>query len=392
MAEDQGRVRRRTFRRAYKVSTILELAVTQSKDRMTTWAIIGGGNGGQSAAAHLALQGFPVRIYDVVPETIEAIRKKGGIDVEGVVEGFGPVELATLDMNEAVDGADVIMIIAPALYHRAIATKMAPALSPGQIVFIHPGSTFGAVEFRKVFVDAGVNVQSLAIAEAQSLLYACRAKQPGNANIIGMKQALAVAAMPAAKTEEVVDILNLAFPQMYGASNVLETGLTNLNAMMHPAPSLLNVSMIESEHEWEYYLNGITPTIGAYVERLDEERLALGKAVGLKLLSVREMYTQLYGVNEPTLSESVKHVSAYKGIKGQKRIETRYILEDIPMGLIPMASLGKQLGIDTPIMNTTIQLGTYLLNMDFYKDARTMESLGMAGLSTSDLVEFIHNG
>jgi opine dehydrogenase len=62
------------------------------------------------------------------------------------------------------------------------------------------------------------------------------------------------------------------------------------------------------------------------------------------------------------------------------------------MGLIPMASLGKQLGIDTPIMNTTIQLGTYLLNMDFYKDARTMESLGMTGLSSADLVEFINNG
>jgi opine dehydrogenase len=70
-------------------------------------------------------------------------------------------------------------------------------------------------------------------------------------------------------------------------------------------------------------MNGITPSIGAFVETLDTERLALGKAVGLELLSVREMYTQLYGVNEPTLSESVKQVSAYKGIKGQKRIDTR---------------------------------------------------------------------
>lgn len=363
-----------------------------NENRKTTWAVIGGGNGGQSAAAHLALQGFPVRIYDVVPETIEAIKEQGGVNVEGEVTGFGPVEKATLDMKEAIDGADVIMIIAPALYHKSIAEKMAPVLSPGQIVFIHPGSTFGAIEFRQVFKEAGVALETTVIAEAQSLLYACRAMKPGNAKIIGIKQSLSVAALPASKTSMVVDILNEAFPQMYGASSVLETSLTNLNAVMHPAPSLLNVSIIESVHEWEYYMNGITPSIGSYVERLDKERVALAKALDLNIEPINEMYTKLYGVNKPSLSESVKDVSAYKGIKGQKRLDTRYVLEDIPMGLIPMSSLGKQLGVDTPMIDTTIQLGNYLLDRDFYTNARTMEGLGLSGLTASNIIELAYNG
>lgn len=360
--------------------------------RKTKWAIIGGGNGGQSAAGHLAVMGYPVRIYDVVPDTIKAIADQGGINVEGAVEGFGPVEKATLDMDEAVKGADVIMVIAPALYHRSIAEKMAPSLSPGQIVFIHPGATFGAIEFRQVCREKGAPIDSIIVSEAQSLLYACRAKKAGHAHINGLKQTLAMAALPAAKTKEAVDVISEAYPQMYAARNVLETSLTNLNAVMHPGPSLLNVSIIESEHSWEYYMDGITPTIGSYAEKLDLERLALGKAVNLELPGVLQMYNTLYGVDKPTLSETVKEVKAYKGITGQKRLDTRYVLEDIPMGLVPMASLGKQLGVPVPIIQTTIDLGTILLNRNFSGEGRTMEKLGLSGLGVPGLLDFVTNG
>lgn len=366
--------------------------MSKKEGQKNSWAVIGGGNGGQSAAAHLAVMGYPVRIYDVVPDTINAIKEQGGIHVDGAVEGFGPVEKATLNMAEAVEGADVIMVIAPALYHRDIAEKMAPSLKAGQIILIHPGATFGAIEFRQVCKEKGAPVESLIVSEAQSLLYACRAKKAGHAHINGMKQSLAIAALPSSKTKEAVEVISEAFPQMYGAKNVLETSLTNLNAVMHPAPSLLNVSLIESKHDWEYYMEGITPSIGSYAERLDLERLALGKAVNLELPGVLQMYRTLYGVTKPTLSETVKEVKAYKGITGQKRIDTRYVLEDIPMGLVPMASLGDQLGVPVPMIRTTIDLGSYLLEKDFVGQGRTMERLGLAGLDAEGLLGFVTNG
>ena len=117
------------------------------------WSIIGGGNGGQSLAGHLALMGFAVRLYDIFPDTIEAIRSRGGIEVDGAVQGFGKLELATTDIAEAPGGADVVMIVAPAVAHREIAANCAPHLSDGQVIFIHPGATCGALEFRKVLTD-----------------------------------------------------------------------------------------------------------------------------------------------------------------------------------------------------------------------------------------------
>ncbi|MDA3948366.1 MAG: NAD/NADP octopine/nopaline dehydrogenase family protein [Spirochaeta sp.] len=360
--------------------------VTQKK---YTWAVIGGGNGGQSAAGHLGTMGYDVRLYDVIPETVTAIAEAGGIHLGGAVEGFGPVSRASTDMSVVIDGADVIMVIAPAIYHRAIAEKMAQCISPGQLVFVHPGATLGAVEFRQVFRQAGLDVDKMVIAEAQSLMYACRVSEPGRATINGMKNSLAVAAVPASKTEEAVAKIADAFPRMHAASNVFETSLTNLNAIMHPAPSLLNVSLIESGRDWEYYRDGITPTIGRFLEAMDTERVALGKALGLDLKDVKELYKEFYSAEAETLSEIVRNVDAYRGIAGQKRIDTRYVLEDIPTGLVPMVSLSAQLGLNAEMMETTCRLGSYLIGRDLVSTGRTMENLGINGLSAEELVATI---
>ncbi len=363
-----------------------------SSSQKRTWAVIGGGNGGQSAAGHLGMLGYPVRIYDIFEESITAINKQGGIKVGGVLEGFGPVEFATADMGRAVNGADVVMVIAPATAHRDIAKAMAPHLRKGQIVFVHPGATLGALEFNQVFMQQGVERGVVTLCEAQSLLYATRLVTHGEVSVKGVKKALAVGVLPACRTAETVAVLREAFPEIHAARNVLETSLTNLNAVMHPTPSLLNASLIESKWDWKYYMDGITPTIGALVERLDKERVGLGKAVGLDLPSALELYKDMYDVSAPTLSETVRLNKAYWEIAGQKRIDTRYILEDIPTGLVPMISIAEKFGVSCGIMKTICELGNLLLDRDLVSGGRTLENLGLANLSPQEFLGFIENG
>lgn len=45
----------------------------------TRYAVIGAGNGGKAMAAHLALMGFDVTLYNRTPENIAAIQARGGI-------------------------------------------------------------------------------------------------------------------------------------------------------------------------------------------------------------------------------------------------------------------------------------------------------------------------
>lgn len=356
-----------------------------------TWAIIGGGNGGQSLAGHLAMMGFPVRLYDIFPDTIYAIETLGGIHVDGVVNGFGPLEKVTTQIAEAVRGATIVMVVAPAVAHRLIAKDCAPHLEDGQIVFIHPGSTGGALEFKKVFEDEGCTA-TVTLAESNSLLYACRCSEPGHASIFGVKKELTVGTLPAVDIQIVMEKLNPAFPQMKPGKNILETSLANPNAIMHPAPTLLNTSMIESKREWLYYWDGITPSIGAFIESLDLERVALGRVFGLNLPPIRTWYKLAYGVSGSSLSEAVKLNTAYAGVSGQTSLHTRYLLEDIPMGLVPMISLGKMLDVDVVRMETIVNLAQFILEKDLTTVGRTVETLGLAGKSASDIVSFVETG
>ena len=356
-----------------------------------SWAIIGGGNGGQALAGHLALMGFQVRLYDIIPETVEAIRSRGGITVDGSVEGFGSLDRVTMNMEEALEGADIVMVVAPAVAHRAIAADCAPYLTDGSLVFLHPGATGGALEFRKVLDDARCK-SAITIAEANSLLYACRSAQPGYASIFGIKKQLLVAALPASDTERVLGLLNQAFPQMHPAKNVLETSLGNPNAMMHPAPSLLNTSMIESGRDWLYYWDGITPSIGAFVEAMDRERVALAEAFGLRLPTILQWYRLAYGVAADSLSEAVKRNQAYAEVKGQQTLHTRYVLEDVPTGLVPMVSLGNMLGVDVSRMETIIKLAEHVLGEDLTSGGRTAANLGLKGMSLSEMLYFLKTG
>ncbi|CAB1065698.1 NAD/NADP octopine/nopaline dehydrogenase [Olavius sp. associated proteobacterium Delta 1] len=360
-------------------------------DSMLTWAVIGGGNGGQSLSGHLALMGFTVRLYDIFPQTIEAIHSAGGIQVDGAVNGFGKIELATTDIAQAVDGADIIMIVAPAIAHRDIALNCAPHLADGQIIFIHPGATGGALEFSQVLLDQQCD-KSITLAEAESLLYTCRSQKPGHTTIFGIKNELMVAALPATETRRVVKLLNTAFPQMYAGANVLATSLGNANAMMHPAPTLLNTSLIESGNDWLYYWDGITPSIGAFVEALDVERLAVASAFGLKIPGILQWYQVHYGAEGATLSATVKQNQAYAEVQGQKTLYTRYLLEDIPTGLVPMAYLGQMAGVEVARMETVIKLGEFLTGQDLTTAGRNMENLGLAGMTIPQILEYIETG
>jgi opine dehydrogenase len=342
-------------------------------------------------SGHLALMGFSVKLYDIVPETIRAIQEKGGIELQGAVEGFGKLELATTRMDDAVSNADIIAVVTPAIAHRSIAAECAPLLQDGQVVFLHPGATGGALEFKKVLDDCNCGAD-VTIAESNSLIYACRSPQPAKAAILAIKKDLMAAALPATENRRVVGMLNQAFSQIRPARNVLETSLGNPNAMMHPAPTVLNTSMIESGRDWLYYWDGITPSIGAFVETIDRERLTLACAFGLDLPSIQEWYRISYGAAGRNLTEIVRNTQAYAGVKGQKSLRTRYLLEDVPTGLAPMVSLGRLAGTDTARMESVVQLAGFLVGEDFFLTGRTVDTLGLSGMTTADIVRFVETG
>ncbi len=348
------------------------------------FAVIGAGNGGQSFAAHLSLLGFSVSLWDVEEGKVSALRRAGRIVLSGSIQGEAAIDRITGDIREAVRGADVIMVVIPTVYQRSTAAAMAPALVDGQVIVLNPGATGGALEVRNTLRELGVRA-SVVVAETDTLLYACRSPQAGEAIIYGVKDRLDVAALPAPESAKVAALLNVPFPQFKPVASVLFTSLNNANAMMHPTPTLLNAGRIESRASFEYYSEGVTPSIARMVEKLDGERLAIGCALGVEIPSIHEFYRICYGVEGSDLYEQLQKVRAYEGIKGPTSLNTRYLFEDIPTGLVPLSCLGKAVGIPTPTMDAVVELGSSLLGRDFRAEGRTLERLGLAGMTVEEI-------
>ena len=173
-------------------------------------AILGAGNGGQAMAAHLAIKGFQVNLWDRKLQRITSVQAQGGISLEGELSGFGKLEKITTNIESAIIDADVIMVVTTADAHGEIALKCAPFLKDGQIIVLNPGRTCGALEFKKVLEDCQTQAR-VYVAEAQSLIYACRIIGPAVVHVFGVKKFVPLAAMPAIETKYVLDSVSTLY-------------------------------------------------------------------------------------------------------------------------------------------------------------------------------------
>jgi opine dehydrogenase len=359
------------------------------------FAVIGAGHGGKAMAAHLALMGFKVSLYNRTASHVEVIKKRGGIELdggEGAPHGFGKLERVTSNISDAIRNVSVIMVVLPSSAHAEIAAAMAPYLRKGQIIVLHPGRTCGALEFSKVIRDAGCKAD-VTIAEAETFIYAARSDGPAAARIFRIKEAIPLAALPATRTQIVLDAINEAYPQFIDGVDVLNTSLNNMGAIFHPALTLLNAGWIEATHgDYQFYIDGVTPSVARMLEVLDRERVTVASALGIRARTALEWLKLAYDTDGEDLHEAIHNQPGYYGIKAPPTLNHRYLFEDIPMSLVPIASIGKRYGVAVGGMESIIKIGSIIHRTDYWRRGRTVEKLGLDQWSVSELTRFVQEG
>ncbi len=348
-------------------------------------AVIGAGHGGLAMAGHLAIMNFPVRLYNRHEERIWGVISTGGIEMEGdEVEGFGPISLATTRIEEAIKGIRLIMVVVPATAHRDIAEICAPHLEDGQIIVLNPGRTFGALEFRQVLTSLGCKADVI-VAETQTFIYASRILGPGQSMIFGIKNSIPVASIRAHLIPEVLKVLRIPYPQFVPGDNVFKTSFDNIGSVFHPAVCVLNAGWIEDVVDFQFYHEGISPSVAKVLEEIDAERIAVAETLGFHAMSARHWLYRAYNAAGADLFQAIRANLGYKGIQAPSHLKMRYLNEDIPMSLVPMASLGQKFGIETPAMDAVIKLGSLLNGRDYWAEGRTVERLGIAEMTPKEL-------
>ena len=360
--------------------------------------IIGAGNGGCTYAAYLGKRGHEVCLYEVpeLADNLKDIRMHGGLEMRGADTGFGPVAKCTTDIHEAVAGVDYILVVTPAFAHRIIAELVAPYLKTGQTVILNPGAVLGAVEFLNVLREKG-NHEDITVGETSSNAFACRRYRPVDVNILGIKEKLYLACIPAARTERVVEDLNAFFPNYVAIPNILYTSLMNGNALLHPISAILNAGWIEmTQGDFDFYWGGMTPGVCENIDQVDKERLAVAEALGYRQVSLNEINHIYYGHPEwATLYDFFSRSKVHGGTpeaRAPKTTHHRYITEDVPYGLVPIAELGKRVGVPTPHMDAVITLASTFNGENYRKNGRSLENLGFSEKTVDEILEFILYG
>lgn len=357
-------------------------------------AIVGAGNGGMAMAAHQTLKGHKVNLFSFFGKELRPIIEKGGVEVFGGATGFARLNLVTGSLDECIEDAQVIMVVSPALSHIAIATLLTPLVKDGQIIVLNPGRTGGCLEFARTMRRHGLKTRPY-LAETNTLIYAAETRAPAKVEILKEKNKMRVAAFPAKDNPVVIPMLQQMYAQIEAGQNVLEIALNNVGGVFHPAPALLNTATLQrvagGEKGLHWYGNMVTqPVCDMVMEKIDKEKVAIAQAFGLDAWTALKWVRESYGATGNTLFEALRtnpHVAGFSAPGDLYAFHN--ILDEVPSNLVPQASFARMLGIPTPAMDSIINLACVMSGIDFWSVGRTVESLGLSGMTKEEILHFV---
>lgn len=355
--------------------------------------VLGSGNGGCAVAFDWAEKGHDVYLFDFeeFPENIKAINEKRGIKSTGILEGFAKLKYAGHDIGKVIEDSEIIFVVGPAYSTEPFARVAKPFIKEGQIVVVCPSSCGGSIVFKNA-LNLELQNKDYIIAETSTLPYAVRVTEPGSINIfLKLKGGLYISALPHDNTDKVYNPLKEVYPALEVSENVFQTTLQNANPVIHPAVTLLNSALIERTNgDFNFYEDGVTRSVGRLIKGIDDERVKIGKRLNLKiikdpLLGMKQGYMQ-----EESYDTGYSKANGFKGIKAQSQLENRYFTEDVGYGLIFMSDLAKQIGVETPNMDSIITIVSTIMDRDYRSEKnRTMKSLGLEKYNLEELLNIL---
>ncbi|WP_034602597.1 NAD/NADP-dependent octopine/nopaline dehydrogenase family protein [Clostridiisalibacter paucivorans] len=363
-------------------------------------SIIGAGNGGVTAAYHLSKIGNSVCIYDL-PEfdtQIKAINENGGIkalaelhDCEMLFSGFENITKATTDIKEAVEFSDVIIMICPSFAQETLFRNMLPHLKDGQTIVLMPGN-YGGLVLNKIKNDSSRADLDITFVDAISIPWACRAVEPGEITIMGIKEFLPMSVFPYSKLEDVKTKLDNLLPlKLEFLQNPIIAGLENINFGGHPLLTTLNMGILENFNgEFNYYRDCCSTATANAAAKMDKERLSVGHAFGFKLRTELEAMNALYNSDCKTVYEFNRASTTHAKINSAPASsKSRYITEDVAYLLVPCYEFAKLARLEVPIVESCIHIASAYNDENYFETGRTLEKMGLKDMSIKEIVEYI---
>ena len=351
--------------------------------------IIGTGAIGLGSVALLLSFNHKPILWSPSGKGTHAFKKNKQLIAHGTLEGtFKPSVVKSA--KELALCNDIIKIAVPAYAHKYVIDAISPFIESRHVIVISSHASFSALYLSKKLAER--KVSPLVIAWGTTIL---SGKKTGttSVNISTIREQVDIATVPQVRIDEGLKVCRDLFGDRFTKrEGLLAIALSNLNPQNHLGIALCNLTRIEKGEVWEQTLN-ITPSVARLLEQLDSERLAIAGALDLKVRNIFEHFSLSFHVPFGSVSDMVKSMieNGHKGT-GPTTLETRYVIEDVPYGLVPTVWLGKLTGCPAKLHEAGIILFNALYERDFFSENKLMPAINMESMSLNELKIISYNG
>ena len=356
--------------------------------------VVGAGNGGCAVAADMAYRGLDVTLIKTSnamhDDNFEYLIRNGGkmtlVDF-GVAGSMNPDELEKVEKVGAISEVtrdlsviakmDIIIIYIQTNYHEQLIKQMSEYLYDGQIILINPGY------FSTAYVLKYCKSKKITVVEAQSSFIDGRIIEMGKFKVGFRNVCNPLGVYPSKNLGFAKEKLDrLGFPFCY-LNNVVGAALHNPNMIVHTIGSILSIPMIDAMGtEFCMYHRSFTEHVWSVLEKLDSEKMDVLEKMGFERLPYVEACKIRNSADESLDAKEVffGYAAMPTRAKGPINVNSRYITEDVPQGLVMLESIGNTLNVKTPIATALIDIASAALDRDFRVEGRTPERLGIENI------------
>jgi len=354
---------------------------TQAKVQTHQVGIAGAGAIALASAAWLIRAGHGVKVWSPSGTSTEMLLTNP-LQVEGLQEGALMVPVAD-DAAALCRDSDVLLIAVPVNGHRCVMDALLPWLRDGQVVIVSSMASLSALYLHECAVRAG---KRLTVVSFNTTVLTARRPAPGQVRIMMRRSAIGVSALPQVQTSAAVALCTALFGSGFAPDmNALSSALANVNPGTHVPLALFNWTRIERAEPWAQY-QCLTPSVARVIETLDTERQTLAAAFGIQVGSVEAHFARSFGTTATRLQGIAEELHAKRGgPPGPTSLDTRFLSEDVPFGLVFLQALGQLAGVAMPATRTLIDSASLVAGRDYAQDNDLLEPLALASETVAGL-------
>ena len=336
-------------------------------------AILGAGAIAFGNAALLCRDGHDVTLWSPSGRRTATLAAGAPLVASGAVAGrFHPRIAATC--ADALAGAEAVVVAVPGYGHRPVLDAAAPFLRNEQVVVFSSHMSLAALYLAGLLRKRGV---ATPIAALGTTVTTGRQTGPDAVNVSSVRARLDVAVVPESAARQGIEVCRALFGDRFVARDgLLAIALSNLNPQNHLAIAMCNLTRMELGEAWGQNRH-ITPAVARLIEALDAERLAIAHAFGVAVRTIHEHFHLSFDVPMGPLAE-MTHTLAQRptDVKGPTTLDSRYVTEDVPFGLVPTIRLAALAGAPVPLHESGVRLMSALYGRDFAAENDILPRLG----------------